>query len=242
MSSKNFSSWNGITRSVSWKEDYAKHLKDVFEAAKTAQWSRVLELMGEQTSLLHVVEPDEPSFNTLLHHAVLTNADMGVISQFAQEASLTRRNAHDQTALDLAREHHYEHLYQILEPEIKYDVSIDLARQLEQSFHTMIPKTVRGHIMDEYAFQLPQIPILLELDTPYGYFQIPGMYGGFRYWLKRENSDIVLLSHIASRVFGGSDVMHKMTNTGYELFAKGYEAEDLLGTELEEKLQPIKKD
>lgn len=54
------------------------------------------------------------------------------------------------------------------------------------------------------------------------WFPIPGMYGGFSYWLKGEGEDIKLITESWCRVWGGSGQRHEITATGSQLVEVGF--------------------
>jgi hypothetical protein len=57
----------------------------------------------------------------------------------------------------------------------------------------------------------------LELPEGRFWFPVPGMYGGFGYWLDRLADVPVLLAENWSRVVGGSGQMHAVSSHGYLL-------------------------
>jgi len=70
--------------------------------------------------------------------------------------------------------------------------------------------------------RLPELEVLLELDRPQMWFPVPGMYGGFSYWLESTGADAKLVSESWSRVVGGSGQRHEITSAGSRLVEEGF--------------------
>ena len=63
---------------------------------------------------------------------------------------------------------------------------------------------------------------MLELDRPCMWFQVPGMYGGFNYWLETTRVGVKLVSESWCRVAGGSGQRHEVTSAGSQLVEEGF--------------------
>ena len=61
--------WNGITRSETINEKLAKVCFALADAAKEYRWSRVFEILTEDSELVNFCRPDESSLCAPLHHA-----------------------------------------------------------------------------------------------------------------------------------------------------------------------------
>ncbi len=53
-------------------------------------------------------------------------------------------------------------------------------------------------------------------------FPVPGMYGGFRYWLEERWESVLLICESWSRVCGGCGERHIVTPYGFTLAAQGF--------------------
>jgi hypothetical protein len=224
--------WDGLTKSEIFDDDddaeYVNARIALFENAKSSQWNKVLDFLFNDSDelppnseLVYSVELDNANLNTLLHYAALTNANIDVIQRLVQEGSpRTRRNSDGKRPIDIARENGYERLYSVLEPEIKYPdpVAFEELQQIEHHFHNVIVERARFQV-ESYSLQLPQLEMLLELDTALAFFLIPGMMGGFEYCLRWRDFRPVLFSFNAPRM-GWGPQMHKITVSGSELVAE----------------------
>jgi hypothetical protein len=70
--------------------------------------------------------------------------------------------------------------------------------------------------------RLPELEPLLELASPKMWFPVPGMMGGFSYWLEETGVNAKLVSESWSRGVGGSGQRHIITSEGSTLEAEGF--------------------
>ena len=77
-------------------------------------------------------------------------------------------------------------------------------------------------MLKESGFRLPELLILLELPEAKMYCPIPGMYGGFSYWLTETGNNAKLVSESWCRVVGGSGQCHQVTAAGSKLVEEGF--------------------
>lgn len=229
--------WDGRTEPNSIRVGDPEKLLELFADAKSGQWDRVLAFLSlsDHAEFLNALELDNPSLNTVLHYAALTNADPVVVRQLVDMGTWrTRRNASNQTALDLAKEHNHTSLYDILEPVLKMAVPPETLQQLEYHFHDLIRSYKdSGSIVTGQALQLPQLAPMLEIGGTPMFFLIPGMFGGFDYRMENGSSETVLYTHISSRMDEPSEgQIHKITLSGIELLAEGKEIDFFLLLEI----------
>ena len=108
--------------------------------------------------------------------------------------------------------------------------SRQVIRQIQGHFHTLI----REHKDASYLVAELDLPLLEGMDENHdsAFFQVPGMFGGFEYMLRRRNDEIVLFTIGGSRMDElHQSQMHKVTAMGYEVVATG---EDVLFVWLKE--------
>src|SRR5262252_6456505 len=85
-----------------------------------------------------------------------------------------------ETPFDVARRRGHNHLLSELQPVFRREVpELDA---IQHNFHALIRERA-DHLVHEHALRLPELEPLLELQKPKMWFPIPGMYGGFSYWL-----------------------------------------------------------
>jgi hypothetical protein len=70
--------------------------------------------------------------------------------------------------------------------------------------------------------KLPELAPLLTSDEPKAWFPIPGMSGGFSYWLEGQGEHAKLITESWSRVVGGSGQRHEVTAHGSHLVDTGF--------------------
>jgi hypothetical protein len=100
-------------------------------------------------------------------------------------------------------------------------LSADTLRKIEEHFHAVI-RGRAARLLEEHGVQLPSLAPLLALEEPKAWFSIPGMYGGFSYWLEGQGEQTKLISESWSRVIGGSGQRHEITAEGSKLVEEGF--------------------
>ncbi len=94
-------------------------------------------------------------------------------------------------------------------------------RAIQEQFHKVI-RARAGDLIAEHNVPLPELAPLLESSKPKGWFAVPGMYGGFSYWLEGEGTSTKLISESWCRVAEGSGQRHEVTANGSRLVAEGF--------------------
>jgi hypothetical protein len=69
--------------------------------------------------------------------------------------------------------------------------------------------------------RLPVLEPMLETRASF-WFPVPGLYGGFSYFLEGEGENINLFSSSWCRVVGGSGQRHEVTVSGSRLVEEGF--------------------
>ena len=92
---------------------------------------------------------------------------------------------------------------------------------IQQRFHALIRERA-GELIDEKSVALPELSELLPADKPKEWLPIPGMYGGFSYWLEGEGTDTKLITESWSRVVDGSGQRHEITPERTRLIDSGF--------------------
>lgn len=101
-------------------------------------------------------------------------------------------------------------------------VSKEALFALQSHFHDVI-RDRASPLIDEHQIELPELaPLLSAEEGSKEYFPIPGMYGGFSYWLEGEGEQTRLVTESWSRIVGGSGMRHVVTTEGSELVETGF--------------------
>jgi hypothetical protein len=214
--------WDGITRSDSLIEEDVDNRKLLFETAKSRRWAQLLIVLSEQPKLVNITCPDDSSFETFLHCAAREGAEVEVVHRLVElGAWRTMRDKAGDRPVEIARDMGFEHLSPILEPVFRIQVPLSILQQIQRHFHEIIRSRSKG-LVERYSLRLPELEPLLELDAPDVWFAVPGMYGGFHYWLELDGHEAKLVTEHWSRIVGGSGERHEIAAEGSVLVAKGF--------------------
>ena len=96
--------------------------------------------------------------------------------------------------------------------------------EIEKRFHEVIMDNV-GELIEEFQVPLPSLSFDLVEKTNWASkesFPVPGMYGGFYYYLTIEDCDLVLYSDSWSRICEGSGMSHRITAKESKCIAEGF--------------------
>ncbi|MEJ7848072.1 MAG: hypothetical protein WKF92_08300 [Pyrinomonadaceae bacterium] len=91
--------------------------------------------------------------------------------------------------------------------------------EIQRHFHAVILE--RAAERTQYS-TLPDLAPLLLSEEPIDWFHVPGMYGGFNYWLVGEGEQTKLITESWSRVVDGSGQRHENTAAGIRLIDSGF--------------------
>ena len=214
--------WDGITRAGALKDDAAQNRHALADAAKSYNWPRVFDLLAEAEELVNTVRPDGLSWYAPLHQAAHGGAPIEVTQRLiGMRAFRTLQNARGERPVDVAERQGHRHLLDVLAPQYKHRVPIGVLLKVQVHFHQVI----RGRVDDlvkKQSLRLPELEPLLELDRPCMWFRVPGMYGGFKYWLETTRVGVKLVSESWCRVAGGSGQRHEVTSAGSQLLQEGF--------------------
>jgi len=94
-------------------------------------------------------------------------------------------------------------------------------KAIERHFHKLIQERA-GKLIDEHSLALPELDAKLVGVESRTWFPIPGMYGGFSYWLEGEGDQTKLVTESWCRVVDGSGQRHEITAMGRRLVAEGF--------------------
>lgn len=122
----------------------------------------------------------------------------------------TLQDAQGQRPIDIARAHSFRHLESLLAPVFLTDVPAGALARIQARFHEVIRGRVDS-LVREHALRLPELEVMLECPPQKFWFAVPGMYGGFSYWLEGSGPDIRLITESWCRVEGGSGQRHEIS-------------------------------
>ncbi len=192
--------WDGVTRLESLTEDAAAIRQQLADAAKSYNWDAVLALLARQGDLINCTRLGGRSLYTVLHQAAHGGAPRPV---------------------DIAQRREQVQLVPLLEPVLQRDIPSNVLQSIQQHFHAVIRERAE-QLVREHELRLPELEPLLEMSEPKMWFSVPGMYGGFHYWLDLIAGDAVLVAESWCRVVGGSGQRHLISRYGSLLIAEGF--------------------
>jgi hypothetical protein len=99
--------------------------------------------------------------------------------------------------------------------------TLDTLLAIQRHFHAVI-RGRAAELVDRHNVVLPELAPLLTAEEPSAWLPIPGMYGGFRYWLEGERDQLKLITESWCRVAGGSGQRHEVTPQGSTLVEEGF--------------------
>jgi hypothetical protein len=100
-------------------------------------------------------------------------------------------------------------------------VSETTLKAIERHFHELIRERA-GKLIVQHNLALPELTSQFVAAESRTGFQIPGMYGGFSYWLEGEGDQTKLIAESWSRVVDGSGQRHEITAKGSRLVDEGF--------------------
>ncbi len=214
--------WDGITQSKTLNQEVAEIRHKLSDATKTYDWLRTLEILSEYPQLANSSRPDENSFYAPLHQAAYGGASADVVMQMVKlGAWRTLQNVRGEKPIDIANKLAHRHLISALTPEYKHHISSSVLPEIQKHFHQVI-RGRANQLVEEQALRLPELEPLLELEQPKMWFAVPGMYGGFSYWLETKKEETKLITESWCRVVGGSGERHEISAFGSCLVDEGF--------------------
>ena len=101
------------------------------------------------------------------------------------------------------------------------DVPKAAFRAIEKHFHALIHERA-GDLIIEHKVPLPKLTSPLGSESSKAWFPVPGMYGGFSYWMEDDCTSAKLMVESWCRVVSGSGERHEVTVDGYQLIEEGF--------------------
>lgn len=214
--------WDGIAQAELLNEEGQQLRNALADAAKGYNWPRVFEILRQQPEWVNACRPGSTPLYAPLHQAAHGGAPIEIAEQLiAIGAWRTLQNARGERPVDVAERTGHNNLLHLLEPEYGHRVPLGVLHKIQSYFHEVI----LGRIEREFQIKnirLPELEPLLELDQPKMWFPVPGMYGGFSYWLDSCGVEAKLISESWCRVAGGSGQRHEITSAGSRLVEEGF--------------------
>ena len=100
-------------------------------------------------------------------------------------------------------------------------MTLDVLLAIQRHLHAVIRERAAAYELDLADLPLPELEPLLQKRQPEVWFPVPGMYGGFSFWLSADGVAATLTVESWCRVVGGSGQRHEITAAGATLVAEG---------------------
>jgi hypothetical protein len=102
-------------------------------------------------------------------------------------------------------------------------IAPEILAAIEKQFHQVINGRAGELLKEQPDIMLPK----LDETTPASeenaaWFAVPGMYGGFKYWLDFTEEQPILITESWCRVEGGSGQRHEISTKKSRLVAEGF--------------------
>lgn len=192
------------------------------DAARAGDWREVLKALRREKSLVNAARPGGSSGFTPLHQAAYRGAPPKVVKALlAMGAWRLLRATSGELPVDVALRCGHQGLIPLLTPEIRAPIEPDDLRRMEIYFHAVINGRAE-RLVREHKLRLPLLEPLQEMPMRGVWMPVPGMYGGFHYWLRRGAPDPLLVAESWCRVVDGSGERHEITPRGIALVDEGF--------------------
>ncbi|MEU9376237.1 ankyrin repeat domain-containing protein [Streptomyces sp. NPDC048255] len=211
------SQWDGVTTRDVYPDDVLARRDLLADAARDGDWQRVFEQLGQNPDWVNATRVGGRSGFAPLHQAAWHGAQDAVAVLVGCGAWRTLPTADGERALDIAVARGHKSVSALLQPLVRHPLPSATLHALEGRLHELIRADSHG-LADRHRLKLPALAVLTELAEPRMHFPVPGMYGGFSYWLEGDS----LVTESASRVVGGSGRRHRITTGATELVAEGF--------------------
>ena len=215
--------WYGVTRREPYSDWVLTERDSLADAARAYDWPSVLSLVEASPVLANAWRPGGTSWYAPLHQAAHGNAPESVVVRLLElGAWRSLRNAKGETPRDVARKRGHQQVASLLEPKPVRTIDKRDLDRLQSTFRTVILDRIA--VLDDAveSLRLPELEPLTEYDDARFWFAVPGMYGGFLYWLAADGTTPKLVSVSWSRVVGGSGQRHEITLERARLVEEGF--------------------
>lgn len=97
----------------------------------------------------------------------------------------------------------------------------DVLAAIRSHFHRVIAKRAEEFRVVE-KLDLPTLESCPRSERSAAWFRVPGMYGGFRYWLEGSGPTAKLITESWCRIMDESGQRHEITADGARLVDEGF--------------------
>jgi len=222
--SEELSTWHGIIRPESLSPGLVREQLEFTRHVKARNWDKVFTaLKSFAVPLNRALLGVEPQ-NAVLHEVAQAGAPATIVRRLLdQGAWRSLPNAAGDRPVDIAKREGHRHLVSMLTPILKRQVSAKALKAIQEHFHALIRK-VAEPVLRKHPLRLPELAPMLETsDGTRWWFPVPGMYGGFGYYLELLHGSPALVTESECRIVGGSYMQCLITPYGFIQLAGGWD-------------------
>lgn len=214
--------WDGVRKAKTLTDEARAIRHRLANATRSYNWNDALTLLSKHPELINTTRLDGLSLYSPLHQAAHGGAPTEVVEQMLKlGAWRTLQNSKGERPVDVAGTRNHKHLISVLRPRYKHNVPLGVLLKIQQNFHDVIIGRAQQFV-EEHNLRLPELEPMLELNDPKLWFAVPGMYGGFHYWLEVKSAETKLVTESWCRIHGGSGQRHEITSAGSQLMEEGF--------------------
>jgi hypothetical protein len=215
---RNSASWDGVLNPKLWAENYLATRHKMADAARQSHWDTVFKILDEHPELVNSFRPGGTARYSPLHQAAHAGVGAEIIDRLVERGAWrTLQNARGERPVDVAKRNGKEGEIQQLTPWVEQEVPIGILLKIQSHFHAVISGRIKEMIRME-DLRLPELEPILEMDPGQRFwFLVPGMYGGFEYYLAQDGVEAKLVSTSWCRVVEGSTEIHEITSAGAKM-------------------------
>jgi hypothetical protein len=191
--------------------ELVREWSQVASAAKNRNWTGVMPLLNEHPELVNAALRKGRSWFTLLHCAAANDAPEGFISDLIDAGAFrTVKDSAGQRPVDVASRMGFRGMVNLLEPEAQEHFDAESLTFIQELFHGLIRAAMLAYKVKDPLW-LPQLSVLTELNDSAIWFPVPGMAGGFHFWMESRDGASALIAESWCRMCGGSGMRHRIT-------------------------------
>lgn len=202
--------WDGALTVQGMNGELIRQRNEIARAVAVNDWVATLPILTENQELVNAALRKGRSWSTLLHWATAIDAPKEFVLELTRLGAFrTVCDPAGKRAVDIVADKRRSTLIGILEPELQLCVCPEYLLCMQELFHGLVRAAmIRYHVT--VPLRLPQLSILTETRGNHIWFPVPGMAGGFSFWLEKQENSYVLISESWSRIWAGS-MRHRIT-------------------------------
>jgi len=215
--------WHGMLRRESCTDWYLAARDALADAARAANWAAVFRVLKQEPSFVNGWRIGGTSWFTPLHQAAYHGASVSVVEQLLKVGAWrTVRSQSGERPADVAKRRGHARLAAHLRPARARRMSVETLERMQRRLHDVMRHRIAALEGVLESLRLPELAPLTEYRHAKMWFAVPGMYGGFRFWLKGTAGRTTLVSESWCRVVEGSGERYEITPDGAQLVDKGF--------------------